>query len=104
MQQYLTGPKVRQRYGISSMTLWRWVKNGRFPRPVIIAKRNYFDVRELDAFDAASKADPPDKAEPAAASLAGENGDGLKVDQTKHPLPTDSTGSAQPLNGRAVHE
>ena len=60
VQQYLTSRKVRQRYGgVSAMTLWRWMKETNFPKPVVICKRNYFDIAELDAFDAAEETGRP---------------------------------------------
>jgi predicted DNA-binding transcriptional regulator AlpA len=46
-------PEVCRRYGISQMTLWRWMDDVRlgFPVPVKIRNRNYFREDELDAFD-----------------------------------------------------
>lgn len=45
--------KVRERYGVSSMTLWRWDQNPclNFPPAIRINKRKYRDETELDAFD-----------------------------------------------------
>jgi predicted DNA-binding transcriptional regulator AlpA len=46
--------QVCARYGITTMTLWRWDHdaNLNFPRPVYIRKRKYRNLDELDAFDA----------------------------------------------------
>lgn len=47
----LPSSAVRARYGISSMTIWRWLKNEslNFPKPVVINKRNYWKLAQLDA-------------------------------------------------------
>ncbi|MDB5444728.1 MAG: transcriptional regulator [Phenylobacterium sp.] len=52
---YLSATQVRQRYGnVSQMTIWRWLNNPElgFPRPHYIARRRYFLLTELEAFDA----------------------------------------------------
>ena len=38
--------------GVTDMTLWRWQRRAdlEFPRPVIIAKRKYWDAADVDAF------------------------------------------------------
>ncbi|HEV7463557.1 MAG TPA: DNA-binding protein [Methyloceanibacter sp.] len=55
-KRYSTGPQVLERYGRSAMWLWRKLKfDPKFPRPVVIARRRYFDEEELDQFDQASK-------------------------------------------------
>ena len=53
----LTAPQVMERYGISEMSLWRWLRDPStgFPRPIIICSRRYFDENELDAFDDAHR-------------------------------------------------
>jgi predicted DNA-binding transcriptional regulator AlpA len=50
---YLTGPQVQARYNISSMTFWRWMKDEemKFPRPVVIRRRNYFREDEIVAWE-----------------------------------------------------
>lgn len=51
---YLTTAQVADRYGISRTTVWRWIKAGRLPEPVMIGpgvKR--FSITELDAADTA---------------------------------------------------
>lgn len=51
--EYLTQPKVRRRYGVSDMTVWRWVHDSRlgFPQPIQIGRRNYFKLSELEEFE-----------------------------------------------------
>ncbi|RWP80471.1 DNA-binding protein [Mesorhizobium sp.] len=48
-QGYLTAKQVHARYGITDMTLWRWLNNSElnFPRPIVITKRRYFKVDEV---------------------------------------------------------
>ena len=50
---YLTARQVRERYQISDMTLWRWLKDNdlQFPKPTIIRSRRYFDELSLRAWD-----------------------------------------------------
>lgn len=53
-KRYTPAGKVRERYGISDMTLWRWLKDEqlKFPKPIVIRRRRMFDDEELDEFDA----------------------------------------------------
>ena len=57
-KQYLTNQQTRNRYGgKSQMWLWRRLKyDQRFPRPLIIGKRQHFAEDELDAYDEAMRA------------------------------------------------
>lgn len=50
---YLTARQVRERYQISAMSLWRWLRDDAlgFPKPTVIRNRRYFEVRALDAWD-----------------------------------------------------
>lgn len=53
--QYLTATQVRERFGrISDMTLWRWLQDAAlgFPAPVVIQRRRFFRVDEIEAFEA----------------------------------------------------
>jgi predicted DNA-binding transcriptional regulator AlpA len=45
-QIWLTAPQVARRFGITAMTLWRWMHDPEldFPTPVQRRKRNYFDA------------------------------------------------------------
>ena len=54
-KRYCTAAQVRGRYGdVSAMWLWRRVKHDdEFPRPLIIAGRQYLDLDRLDAYDTA---------------------------------------------------
>jgi hypothetical protein len=77
-KQYLPGPKTRARYGISEQTKTRWVRDPKlgFPQPLRINNHEYFDVEELDAFDARMREveAPPDIKERPANLLAEGNG------------------------------
>jgi len=51
---YLTSKKVRARYGnITDMTLWRWLRDPilGFPQPIIIARRRFWKLDDLEQFD-----------------------------------------------------
>lgn len=54
---YLPAKKVWQRYGVTDMTLHRWVRSRQFPPPdLIINRRRYWKHRTLDAHDASKGA------------------------------------------------
>ena len=52
---YLQARDVRQRYGVSDMTLWRWAHDDRmgFPKPLRINGRRFWKATELDDWEAA---------------------------------------------------
>lgn len=54
-RRYLTRAQVRRRYGdVSDMWIHRRLAGDpRFPRPLVIAGRQFFDLAELDAYDEA---------------------------------------------------
>ena len=55
-KRYLTAAQVRARFGgISDMTLWRWIHDEkiRFPQPVVIQRRRFFDAEELEHWEVA---------------------------------------------------
>ncbi|ACA20973.1 Prophage CP4-57 regulatory [Methylobacterium sp. 4-46] len=49
----LPAAQVRARYGVSDMTIYRWLTNKRlsFPKPIRINGRRYWRVAELQAFE-----------------------------------------------------
>ena len=53
-KQYVNTKHVRERYGVTDMTIWRWQKdpNLHFPAPMVINRRKLWDPADLDAFDA----------------------------------------------------
>lgn len=54
-ERYLSAPQVQKRYGITDMTLWRWLRNSdlSFPRPIVINRRRYFVEADLIAWERA---------------------------------------------------
>ena len=53
-QAYLPAAQVRARYGVSDMSLWRWLKNEdlAFPHPIRINNRRFWRLNELEAWEA----------------------------------------------------
>jgi predicted DNA-binding transcriptional regulator AlpA len=51
--QYLPGRQVRERYNVSDMTLWRWMRSPKlnFPQPTRINRRRYWPLEELEAWE-----------------------------------------------------
>jgi len=54
MNRLLPGRKVRERYGVTDMSIWRWRRNPAlaFPKPIIINGRCYWRLEELEAWEA----------------------------------------------------
>ena len=50
----LPSTAVRARYGVSQMTVWRWLQKKAlgFPKPIRINERNYWKLQELEAWEA----------------------------------------------------
>ena len=50
-QTYLPAGQVRARYGVSDMSLWRWLRDSElaFPAPIKIHKRRYWRLADLEA-------------------------------------------------------
>jgi predicted DNA-binding transcriptional regulator AlpA len=48
-EQFLPARQVWKRYGVTSMTLWRWLKNTdlKFPQPMHIGRLRYWRVSDL---------------------------------------------------------
>lgn len=53
-KQYLTRKQIRERYNCVDRTIARWIAHPKlgFPRPFIIRERQFFDLTEIEAFDA----------------------------------------------------
>jgi predicted DNA-binding transcriptional regulator AlpA len=51
---YLPSAQVRARYGVSDMSLWRWLKNDAlgFPKPIRINRRRLWKLSDLEAWEA----------------------------------------------------
>lgn len=52
-EKYLTARQVWERYGVSEMSLHRWLKSAdlAFPRPIYINRRRFFSEAELIAWE-----------------------------------------------------
>lgn len=50
---YLTAKKVRERFGVTDMTIYRWLHNEdmKFPKPTYINKRRYFIISEIENWE-----------------------------------------------------
>ena len=55
---YLPASQVRARYGVSEMSIWRWLRDERlgFPAPIRINGRRYWRRHELEAWEASRAA------------------------------------------------
>ena len=64
--EYLPASRVWQRYGVTSMSLHRWLRDPakRFPQPIYIGRNRFFSRAELEAWEAEQAAR---RAAPAAA-------------------------------------
>ena len=53
--QYLPGREVRDRYHVSDMTIWRWLRDDelKFPKPTVINRRRYWLLEQLEAWERA---------------------------------------------------
>jgi len=47
-QTYDSGGLLRDRYGLSAMTLHRWAKDGLLPRPIKLGRTNYYPRSEVE--------------------------------------------------------
>ena len=48
-EQFLPARRVWERYGVTSMTLWRWLKDAdlKFPQPMRIGRLRYWRISDL---------------------------------------------------------
>ena len=53
-QDFLPARRVWERYGVTSMTLWRWLRDESmdFPRPLYLGRFRYWRATELEAWEA----------------------------------------------------
>jgi len=51
--EFLTARQTWERYGVTQMTLWRWLRNEamNFPQPVYFGRFRYFRLSELEAWE-----------------------------------------------------
>jgi len=57
---FLPAPKVRERYSVSDMSLWRWLNDPdlAFPKPIYIRGRRFWRISDLEAWEI-SRAEAP---------------------------------------------
>jgi predicted DNA-binding transcriptional regulator AlpA len=57
---FLTQPHLRQRYGVSRMTIYRWQKDSKleFPQPIEINRINYWRLSEVEQWERRQAAKP----------------------------------------------
>ena len=50
---WLTGRQVRERFNVSEMAIWRWLRDERlgFPRPTVIRRRNFWRRSDIESFE-----------------------------------------------------
>ncbi len=55
---FFSAKRVRARYGIADMTLWRWLHSPEinFPRPIYLGRQRYWRLTDLEAWEAAAEA------------------------------------------------
>jgi len=61
--KYLTGKQLRLRYGDrGAVWLWRRLKTDpEFPRPILIGRNHFFDLNEVEAYEARQRLPLPSK-------------------------------------------
>jgi predicted DNA-binding transcriptional regulator AlpA len=57
-QTFIPAGQLRARYGISAMTVWRWLQDKPlgFPRPIRINRRRFWKLAELEQWEASRAA------------------------------------------------
>jgi DNA-binding transcriptional MerR regulator len=48
-QVYDSGDLLRDRYGLSEVTIYRWTKRGLLPPPIRLGRTNYYARDEVEA-------------------------------------------------------
>lgn len=50
---WLTGRQVRERFNISEMAIWRWLRDEelKFPKPTTIRRRNFWRRSDIESFE-----------------------------------------------------
>ncbi|ESX12017.1 MULTISPECIES: hypothetical protein [unclassified Mesorhizobium] len=53
--EFLPAGQVWRRYGVTSMSLWRWVKDETlgFPKPFYIGRYRYWRLADIEAWESA---------------------------------------------------
>jgi predicted DNA-binding transcriptional regulator AlpA len=50
---FIGSRKVRERYNVSDMSIWRWLHDDElaFPKPIYIGKRRYWQLSQLEQWE-----------------------------------------------------
>ncbi len=61
---FLPARAVWERYGVSQMSLWRWLRDPdlSFPKPVYLGRYRYWRIAELEAWEALKAGEREDAA------------------------------------------
>jgi len=51
MAPLLKSKQVQARYGIARVTLWRWLRDDKFPNPITVNGRNYWRQEALEIWE-----------------------------------------------------
>jgi len=53
VDDWLTGRQVRERFNVSEMAIWRWLRDEHldFPKPMRIRRRNFWRRADSEAFE-----------------------------------------------------
>ncbi|TDT41498.1 AlpA family transcriptional regulator [Halospina denitrificans] len=52
LKKYLSDSDNATRYGVSRQTVWRWVRQGKFPSPIRINGCTRWKLSDLEAWEA----------------------------------------------------
>ena len=60
-RRYLPRAKLKTRYGVTEMSIWRWERDPLvgFPDPIIINGKKFYDLDELEAWEDRRRARSP---------------------------------------------
>lgn len=59
--KYLPSRDLRERYRVSDMSIWRWLRDDKlaFPKPTVINGRRYWLIAEIEQWERARAARAP---------------------------------------------
>ncbi|RWA76661.1 MAG: AlpA family phage regulatory protein [Mesorhizobium sp.] len=49
---FLQARQVRDRYNVSDMTIWRWLREQDFPQPVYIGRLRFWRLSDIEEWEA----------------------------------------------------
>lgn len=56
--EFLPARHVRERYKVSDMTIWRWLRDEQmaFPQPLYLGRQRYWRIADIESWEAAQAA------------------------------------------------